>query len=571
LSLFRPAILSLALSLTLVSPATAADAPFGNGLAGAYLAARHASYYSDYRAASDYYSRTLARDPGNPGLQENLVMAFVGLGDVDAAVPIAQQMREQKTLSQMSNMVVTVDMLANERYGEVIDGLAGDLSVGPLVDGLVAAWSLLGEGEAEAAMAAFDAASENTGLSGFAMYHKALALALAGDFEAAEKIFSGDAAGPLPLTRRSAMAHAQVLSQLGRHDAALELIEMGWGNDLDPGLEDLVTRLKAGETIPFTQVRGIRDGLAEVFYTVAGALEGEAADAYTLLYARVAEYLNPDHVDAILLSANLLEAQDRFELATETYNRVPRDHAGFHVAEIGRADALHKSGRTDAAIEVLQQLAETHGNLPIVQVTLGDMLRGEERYEEAGAAYDAAIALFDEDEPGQWIVYYARGITLERGKRWQEAEADFRKALDLNPGQPQVLNYLGYSFLEMDTNLDEALDMIQQAVAAQPGSGYITDSLGWAYYRLGQYDEAVVELERAAELMATDPIVNDHLGDAYWAVGRHVEAEFQWHRALSFGPEPEDAERIRRKLDVGLDAVLADEGAEPLAVANDGG
>ncbi len=276
--LFRSTILSLALGLTLVPPAAAADAPLGNGLAGAYLAARHASYYSDYRAAADYYNRTLARDPGNPGLQENLVMAFVGLGDVDSAVPIAQQMREQNTLSQMSNMVVMVDMLANERYGKVIEGLAEDLSVGPLVDGLVASWSLMGEGEAEAAMASFDAAAENTGLSAFAMYHKALALALAGDFEAAEAIFSGEAGGPLPLTRRGAMAHAQVLSQLGRHEAALELIELGWGNDLDPGLEELVTRLKGGETIPFTQVRSIRDGLAEVFYTVAGALNSEASD-----------------------------------------------------------------------------------------------------------------------------------------------------------------------------------------------------------------------------------------------------------------------------------------------------
>lgn len=569
LPLLRPLYMSLTIGLAASLPVSAET--LGRGFAGSYLAARHASYHSDYTAAADYYTRALARDRNNPALQENALLAFTGLGRIDAAVTVARQMQELGVDSQMASMVLVADLLGAEKYREVIDGISTDLSVGPLVDGLVQAWCLMGVGEVEAAMDAFDAASDNTGLSAFALYHKALALALAGDFEEAEVIFSGAAGAPLRLTRRGAIAHAQVLSQLGRNETALQLIDVGWGNDLDPGLEELAEQLRAGETVPFTQIRSVRDGLAEVFYTVAGALEGEAADSYTLLYTRISEYLRPEHVDAILLSANLLESQGQYDLATETYNRVPRDDAGFHVAEIGRADALRSSGRSEAAIEVLQALAESRGNLPIVQVTLGDALRGEERYDEASKAYDAAIALFDEDQPGQWIVYYARGISHEREKRWDLAEADFRKALELNPGQPQVLNYLGYSFVEMETNLDEALQMIEEAVAAEPGSGYITDSLGWVFYRLGRYEEAVVHLERAAELMAVDPIVNDHLGDAYWAVGRRIEAEFQWHRALSFEPEDADAERIRRKLEIGLDAVLAEEGAEPLSVANDGG
>jgi tetratricopeptide (TPR) repeat protein len=95
------------------------------------------------------------------------------------------------------------------------------------------------------------------------------------------------------------------------------------------------------------------------------------------------------------------------------------------------------------------------------------------------------------------------------------------------------------------------------------------DSLGWGLYRLGRYEEAVEHMERAAELLPVDPIVNDHLGDVYWAVGREVEARFQWQRALSFDPEPEEAERIRRKLEVGLDQVLAEEGAPPLEMAGE--
>ena len=140
-----------------------------------------------------------------------------------------------------------------------------------------------------------------------------------------------------------------------------------------------------------------------------------------------------------------------------------------------------------------------------------------------------------------------------------------REALRLNPDQPQVLNYLGYSFVDRGENLDEALGMIERAVAAEPGSGYIIDSLAWAYYRLGRYADAVAPMEQASLLEPVDPIVTDHLGDVYWAVGRTREAEFQWHRALSYGPLEKDAVRIRAKLEKGLDAVLAEEGAAPIA------
>ena len=154
-----------------------------------------------------------------------------------------------------------------------------------------------------------------------------------------------------------------------------------------------------------------------------------------------------------------------------------------------------------------------------------------------------------------------RGITYERIDQWPDAEADFRRALELQPEQPLVLNYLGYTLVEKDLNIDEARDMIERAVAGDPDNGYITDSLGWVLYKIGEFEAAVPHMERAAELLPTDPIINDHLGDVYWSVGRKTEAVFQWKRALSFGPEEDEADRIRRKLDVGLDVVLADEGA----------
>ena len=206
-----------------------------------------------------------------------------------------------------------------------------------------------------------------------------------------------------------------------------------------------------------------------------------------------------------------------------------------------------------------------------MHASLGDILRQKERFSEAAKAYDRALELSGEPSPGDWFLFYARGISFERIGEWDKAEADFRMALKLNPDQPQVLNYLGYSLVEKKIKLDEALEMIKRAVAARPNDGYITDSLGWALYRLGRFEEAVAPMERAVELEPADPIISDHLGDVLWAVGRKMEARFQWQRALSFEPEEEDAKRIRRKLEVGLDVVLQEEGAKSIeAMANDG-
>ncbi|MDU8943671.1 tetratricopeptide repeat protein [Ovoidimarina sediminis] len=539
--------------------------------AGAYLAARQAGFGSDFAAAADYYSRALVTDSSNPALVEAAMTSYLSLGDLDRAIPLARRLVETETENQIANLVLMADRTEQGDWPGILDALEGEASVGPLYDGLMRAWALLGEGRMGDALEAFDAVSEGRGTQAFGLYHRALALASVGDFEGADAVFSGENGPRLRLTRRGVLAHAQVLSQLDRAEDAASLIDQVFGPDLDPYLATLKEEILGGSPVAFDVVTSPVDGVAELHYSIAGAITGEASDAYTLIYARIAERLKPTHIDALLLSAELLERLGRYELATAVYDKVPRDHPYFHAAELGRANALRASGREDAAIEVLTQLGKSHGHLPAVHVSLGDLLRGLERYDEASKAYDRAIALVDDPQASHWSLFFSRGITHEREGRWDQAEADFRKALELQPEQPQVLNYLGYSFVEMQTNMDEALDMIERAVAGRPNSGYITDSLGWALYRLGRYDEAVGHMERAVELLPIDPIINDHLGDVYWAVGRTREAEFQWQRALSFDPEPEEADRIRRKLEVGLDIVLEEEGSPPLKVANDEG
>lgn len=562
---FRQLTTAAALCIGMALPASA------DSDSGAYLAARQAAALHDFTAAAQYLTSALVRDPSHAGLLEQMVVTQISLGEVGKAVPVARKMLADGLESQVARMAAAAGLVQQEDYDTLVTRIDGGQGIGPLVDGLMKGWAEIGRGDMTKALAGFDAVSKERGLTGFALYHKALALASVGDFEGAEAVFAAPETQAVGATRRGAISRIEVLSQLDRNEDAVALLDAVFIGELDPGLRIMRARLAAGEPVPFTHVTGVKDGMAEVFYSIAGALKSEANPEYTLLYSRLAEELRPEHVDAVLLSAALLEELERYELATQAYKSVPADHTAFHAAELGRAEALRRSGKIEAAIEVLEQLSRTHADMPVIHSTLGDVLRHQERYAEAVAAYDRALDRYDEKDATLWFVYYARGITNERLDRWEQSEADFRKALKLNPNQPQVLNYLGYSLVEKQVKLDEALNMIETAVAKRPESGYIVDSLGWVLYRLGRYDEAVGHMERATELMPVDPIVNDHLGDVYWAVGRKLEAEFQWLRALSFAPEEKDADRIRRKLDVGLDQVLADEGAAPLKIANDGG
>lgn len=567
---FRPSrpLFALALSALLALPVAAQDQ---GGTAGAYLAARVAASESDYREAARWYERLIEAGQNDPATLEGAMIAHLGLGEMERGGELARQIIQKGGRSQPTFIAMMIDQSAREDYAGLIADIKAGRSVGKLIDDLVTAWATLGDGRMSDAVGAFDAIAKSQGLEAFGLYHKALALASVGDFEGADNILSGREAGTLSMTRRGVIAHVQILSQLERNKDAQDLLDKVFGTGADPQIDALRARLQAGEPVPFDMIRNPKDGIAEVFLSLATALRGEAEDGYTLIYARAAAYLRENFTDATLLAAGLLENLGQPELAGVAYAEIAPDDPFYFVAEIGRADTLRASGKTEAALEVLQALTRSHGTLIEVQSAYADALRREERFADAIPAYTKAIDLLPEVAQRHWTLFYSRGISNERAGNWDAAEADFRKALELNPDQPQVLNYLGYSFVDRGENLDEALDMIQRAVAAQPEAGYIIDSLAWAYFRLGRYEEAVEPMERASLLEPVDPVVTDHLGDVYWAVGRKLEARFQWHRALSFDPEEKEAKRIRRKLEVGLDAVLAEEGAKPLTEVANGG
>ncbi|HHS94422.1 MAG TPA: tetratricopeptide repeat protein [Rhodobacterales bacterium] len=538
------------------------------GLAGSYLAAHVADMANDYRATVQYGARALSQDPSNLGLMEGLIMAEVSLGQIDDAVPVAHRLAALEAENQVAEIVLMADAMKREDWDAMTDLLAAGGSVGGFLDQMIDAWSAVGKGRVSEAVAKFDAMAKDESIAEPALIQKALALALVGDYEGAARIFSGEER-VLDLNRAGIEAYAQVLSQLERNPDAVAMLEAAFPSTTDEELITLRAELAAGKPIPFTATTGPRMALAQLFYEVAQSILGQTDPGLVLVYARIATYLDPAHVGAILVTARVFEEMKDNELAAAAYALVPPQDRAYPQAQIGRAIALRRLGDVEAALDVLRALAKAHPELSGVHATLGDTLRYEKRFAEATAHYDAAIALFEADAPSQWGTYFSRAITLEREGKWEQAEADFRKALELNPEQPSVLNYLGYSYIERRENFDEALDMIKRAVAARPYDGFIRDSLGWGFYRVGRYKEAVDEMERAVELKPLDPVLNDHLGDTFWAVGRKREAEFQWRRALSFVTDATNLEelnpdRIRRKLEVGLDVVLEEEGGEPI-------
>jgi tetratricopeptide (TPR) repeat protein len=320
-----------------------------------------------------------------------------------------------------------------------------------------------------------------------------------------------------------------------------------------PVLEDALAELEAGRYLPppFDDPAG---GMADALWGIAQALHQERGGSRAVLYARLALFLEPDLAEATLLIGDVFTEQANYEAAIATYAMIDDASPISYAGKLRTADALHEMGRKEQAFELLERQAAADPKRIQALVQLGNLLRRDEDYARAENAYTRAVERLGTPEREAWSLFYARGIAYERIKQWPEAEADFLKALELEPEQPFVLNYLGYSWVDQSVRLDEARGMLDRAVAARPNDGFIVDSMGWVHYRLGEYAQAVASLERAVELEPGDPVINDHLGDAYWRVGRQREARYQWQRALTLEPDAEQIEAIGRKLESGLPA-----------------
>jgi tetratricopeptide (TPR) repeat protein len=548
----------LAVVFTIGWPATQAaqaQAPTNisrTSASGSYLAARHAGGQRDAAAAAAYYRSALRSDPRNNELLSRTFLAMLANGEVDDAVKLAERVLAVDKNDRIARLVLGVRALKQKQYPAARRELAQSIR-GPITDlaaTLLAAWTQAGPTEAKLATESIDKLAGADWYAIFKDLHAALILDLAGQRKEAVKRY--ERAHKLdPTALRVVQSYGSYLSRQGNANEALKVFAaFDEALPRHPLIVDAVNEIKAGKRLSLL-VDSPQAGAAEVLYGLGAALGRRGGEDLGLIYLQLALYLSPSHPLALLSLGDLYEAMKKPELANKVYERVSPNSPLQRNAQIQLALNLDTLERTDEAKARLEKLiAANPGDLEAI-MALGNVMRGRKQFSECADVYSKGVNIIAKPEKPNWVIFYFRGICFERAKQWPKAEVDLKRSLELFPDQPHVLNYLGYSWVDQGVNLDEGMRMIRRAVEQRADDGYIVDSLGWAYYRLGNMEEAVKHLERAVELKPEDPTINDHLGDAYWKVGRFLEARFQWSHARDLKPEPEDLEKIEAKLKSG--------------------
>ena len=528
---------------------------------GNYLAGRLAGKNRDNAKAAEFYGRALRSDPNNPVILERTFLLELSSGSIDTAETLAKRVVIQDTRNRLARIVLGLKDFGDGRQSDARAHwkAASHGPIGQLTSALLTAWSHAAEGNTGLALDALDELSKTESFAIYRIFHGALIADLGGIDEKAREFYKQayEAAGS---SLRVVQAYGNFLERHGEADKAQEMYATyAKSTSQHPLIKQVLKQVEQGVAAK-RMIPTASDGAAEALFGLASALADESGLDFAILYSQLALDLKPKFPIALTLLADIYEDAKLYEDAIGIYKRIPDDSPLRENSDIQIALNLNSLDRLDDARQTLTDLIEKQPERYQPSFTMANILRGHSKFAEASEYYTKAIDLLPNIEQRHWTVFYFRGICYERTKEWPKAEADFLKALELRPDQPLVLNYLGYSWIEQRHNLDEAIQMIRKAVELRPNDGYIVDSLGWAHYQLKQYDTAVDELERAVELRPEDPVINDHLGDAYWKVGRHIEARFQWSHARDLDPEPENLEKILKKLEHGL----VEEGVEPI-------
>ena len=525
---------------------------------GGYLAALHAQQDHDYRAASAFIDAALAADPNNHSLMRRAFALRVSEGRVDEAAPLAHKIAAHDGAGGLAGLVLVEQALKSGKYDVAAKEAAALPQEGAqrYAVPLLLAWADAGRGDAGKALHDLDMMGDTRGLGPLKDLHVALITDFAGQTAAASAAYKSLLAAETPPTTRVAELAGNFYER--QHDdaaarAVYQSVEPVDDSDVGSAGLDRLTH----NVVPHPLIASAANGAAEALFDLASLLnQAETLDA-ALIYARLALDLRPNFALAQLLAGEIRAQQDQPADALALYRRVGRASPYSWTARMRIALTLDSLSQTDEAMKRLDGLAAEQPKRAAPLIELGDILRSHSRFADAVGVYDRALARIPHPTADDWRLFYSRGVCYERTGQWPRAEADLKHALKLQPDQPLVLNYLGYTWIDKGEKLPEGIKMIQRAVALRPNDGYIVDSLGWAYFRLGQYTRATETLEHATELVPEDPTINDHLGDAYWRNGREGEARYQWRRALQFKPEADEAKTIQVKLDHGLGAAPA--------------
>lgn len=511
-----------------------------------FLIGRTANLRDDHAAAADRYFAALARAPDDEALIEGAIRASISIGDADRARRAAR-MAPREGGPALAHLVRTVDALRGSqwrRVGEEVERTEG-AAAEELLARMLLVWGRVGEGRVDEVLPDLAPLAAIRPYGGLFAYQQAMALDYAGRRDEALALYAQAARSGMFLPA-AIERHAELLAQSGRRDEAIVLLRAANGQRNNVSLNVALARFESnapGQARPLTPAMAAAVGL----YGMGAIFLQEHDRANGLLALGLAMMLDPDFEPARLAFAEIHAGAENYSVARAALARIPAASPYASAARVSDAWVQFDAGQEEEALSALRALGDA-GDLRAQRAT-ADMYARLERHAEADVAYTQLIA----SESDNWRLFFARGAARERLGRWPEAEADLRRALELSPNQAEVLNYLGYTWIDRGENLEEGLAMIRRAVELRPTSGAIIDSLGWAYYRMGDYPQALLYLERAVELEPSQAVLHDHLGDVYWRLGRRVEARFAWQRAL--GLEPDNPEAIRAKIESGLPAV----------------
>ncbi|MEM7329793.1 MAG: tetratricopeptide repeat protein [Pseudomonadota bacterium] len=518
-----------------------------------YAIAKYAGFTEDADTAARNYSRLLRTVQDDPWLAEQGIFAVLRIGEVDRAIALANRLpAETLQQTELPRLLLAVDALKRDQRDRALSYLTTPWSndYHAMLARSLAAWAVL-EQDPGAAINLQRAAGGEDGL--FTLMGQTLSAIMKaniGDTEGARK----DLGVLWDVNARLALgveAEARLLALSGETELAsrrLKTFRQDVGRH--PALTALSHEIEDGKVAPLNEYTAA-EGTALAFYIATAPQANQTYGDIAAVYFAMAVHLDPELDSAKALWADTLDQADRRDEAIHLLESIPETSIHHTSAQGQLAWALRREDRNDEALEIARETLARTDNRNI-RIQLADLLQSLDRDGEAEATFSDVIAADEANGEYDWRIYFARGGARERLGEWPRAENDLQTAMSLNPNDPTIMNYLGYSWIDRGINLDEGLNLIESALRIAPENGAITDSLGWAYYKMGNYERAIFYLERATELAPDVSEILDHLGDAYWQVGRFKEAGFQWRRALKYASGENEIDLLQKKLASGL-------------------
>jgi tetratricopeptide (TPR) repeat protein len=511
------------------------------GFAGSYLSGQFAKDSGDITSAIYYLRRVHQEKPNNLDIARQLHGMLLLEGDTEEAVVLANHIHKLDKKDALSNLILALKSIKNKEPQKALELLEASSDAGrvQLWEPLITAWLDVENERLDKALMINQLNIDATRIMPLVNYHLALINSEAGFKNEAADNFKQAIENPKDPPDRIMSQLLTFYDKTDKPEVLTALVESyrQAHPDRKEGAPQIVTT---------------RDGVGEILYTMGGIMLSAGMSNDAAIYQQLALYIKPEFPEAALTLADAYSELQQYDKANTYYAKIDRKSIYYKKAQLHIAINEERSDRLDEALTKLDELDKRFPADMEAMVTKGDLLRIHSRFDEAVASYTVAIDRIVEPKSMYWPVFFARGSCYERLNRWHDAENDLKKALELKPDQPDVLNYLAYGWLERGQNQQEARGMIQRAFKARPDDAEIVDSMGWSLYLEGDYANATRYLEKAVELLPNDPTVNDHLGDVYWRVGRKTEARFQWERSLSFSPDDKLLVKLHQKLKEGL-------------------